>query len=69
MAHGKQCLTTGGNVLLLSSQLSSIPALFFVAKKTMAQVHFNLLWVLGYNVIALSLALGLRTPWDININP
>ena len=55
--------------MLLSSQLSSVPALFFIAKQTMGQVHFNLLWVLAYNVIALSLALGFGRSWNLSINP
>ncbi|KAK6369398.1 Cu(2+)-transporting P-type ATPase [Exophiala oligosperma] len=69
MAHGKQCLTTGGSVVLLSSQLNSIPALFLIAKETMAQIHFNLVWILVYNVIALSLALGLGASWNLTLTP
>lgn len=69
MAHGKSCLTSGGSVVLLSSQLNAVPALFTIARETMNQVHFNLVWILAYNVIALSLALGAGASWGLTINP
>lgn len=69
IAHGKKCLASGGNVLILHSQLQSLLVLFDIAKSTMRQVAWNISWALAYNLVALGLAVGLGSPLGIAISP
>ena len=69
LAHGNKCLSTGGSVLILASQLRSLLTLFTVADQTMRQVDINIRWALIYNIAAISLAVGIGHPWGISITP
>lgn len=69
MAHGKKCLSSGGNVLILHSQLKSLITLLDISRSTMWQVSSNITWAMAYNVIAVGLALGLGVPFNLTITP
>ena len=52
------------DVLLLSNRLTTIPALFAMARKLDKVTRQNLMWAIAYNFIAIPLAVsGLATPW------
>ena len=69
MAHGRRCLSSGGGVLILQSQLQSLVALLDISRATMRQVSLNIAWALAYNVVAVGLAMGLGGPWGVSITP
>ncbi|GAM86251.1 hypothetical protein ANO11243_042630 [Dothideomycetidae sp. 11243] len=69
MAHGTKCLSSGGGVLILNSQLRSISTLLDIAAKTTRQIKFNVGWALAYNAVAVLLALGAGKSYGITITP
>jgi len=69
MAHGRKCLSSGGSVLILNSQLESLLELLYISKSTIRQVSANIAWALAYNVIAVALAVGLGSPLNLTITP
>ena len=69
MTHNQACMTTGGEVLVLNSSLTSLLRLFHISQQTMKQVRNNVTWAFTYNICALSLAMGILQPWGINITP
>lgn len=69
IAHGRKCLSSGGNVLILQSELQAILTLLDIAKSTMWQVSANIAWALAYNIVAVSLAIGLGAPIGLGISP
>lgn len=69
MSNGRKCLTSGGSVLLLRPQLDSITTLLEISRITMQQVSTNIAWVIMYNFVAVTLAVGLGAPFGVNISP
>ncbi|KAG5792499.1 hypothetical protein H9Q69_008436 [Fusarium xylarioides] len=67
--HDVATPTVGAAVFILNSRLDSIPLLLEIAKLTMKQIRYNLVWVFGYNTLALSMACGLLSPWGIVLTP
>ncbi|KAG5765939.1 hypothetical protein H9Q72_005966 [Fusarium xylarioides] len=67
--HDVATPTVGAAVFILNSRLDSIPLLLEIAKLTMKQIQYNLVWVFGYNTLALSMACGLLSPWGIVLTP
>ncbi|SCO49173.1 related to P-type ATPase [Fusarium fujikuroi] len=67
--HDVATPTVGATVFILNSRLDSIPLLLEIAELTMKQVRYNLVWVFGYNALALSMASGLFTPYGIVLTP
>lgn len=67
--HDVATPTVGAAVFILNSRLDSIPLLLEIAELTMKQVRYNLVWVFGYNALALSMASGLFTPYGIALTP
>ena len=64
MGEGASLAQSTGDIVLSTSRLSSIPALFALAHKTRKIIRENLAWATAYNLIALPLAaFGLVTPW------
>ncbi|GMR08953.1 MAG: heavy metal translocating P-type ATPase [Gammaproteobacteria bacterium] len=64
MGGGTQLALTSGDMILLSEQLGHLPAGLEVARRTLSIIRQNLLWAIGYNVIALPVAaMGLLQPW------
>ncbi|HSC79794.1 MAG TPA: heavy metal translocating P-type ATPase, partial [Chitinolyticbacter sp.] len=53
-----------GDAVLFDNRLSELPSTLYTARRTRSIVRQNLAWALGYNVIALPLAVaGIVTPW------
>ena len=69
MAHGRKCLSSGGSVLILHSQLQSLLKLLDISRSTIHQVLANIAWALLYNIIAVALAIGLGSPFNLTITP
>ncbi|SMC22121.1 Cu2+-exporting ATPase [Andreprevotia lacus DSM 23236] len=64
MANGVDVAQASGDAVLLENRLSTITQALHVATATRRIIRQNLTWALGYNLIALPLALaGLVTPW------
>ncbi|KAF5248153.1 hypothetical protein FANTH_6083 [Fusarium anthophilum] len=67
--HDVATPTVGATVFILNSRLDSIPLLLEIAELTMKQIRYNLVWVFGYNALALSIASGFFSPCDIVLTP
>jgi P-type E1-E2 ATPase len=61
--------TISGAVTIVNSKLSSLPALYRMARMTMDQVRFNLCWIFAYNVVALALATEVIAPFGMRLSP
>ncbi|KAH7095472.1 E1-E2 ATPase-domain-containing protein [Paraphoma chrysanthemicola] len=61
------CLAGTGSVVILSGDLNRLAELMSISKKVMWQAKLNTRWALVYNVVALTLAMGLLEPWGIVI--
>ncbi|MCI5775640.1 MAG: cadmium-translocating P-type ATPase [Aerococcus sp.] len=57
------------DVMLVKSDLADIVTLLDLAKRSHRKMLQNLWWGAGYNIIALPLAAGLFTPWNITVTP
>ncbi|KAF5549195.1 aldehyde dehydrogenase [Fusarium mexicanum] len=67
--HDVATPTVGATVFILNSRLDSIPLLLEIAQLTMKQIRYNLVWVFGYNALALSMASGFFSPCGIVLTP
>ena len=64
MADGAPLAHRSADLVLTSPRLMRLPDAIALARKTRRIIHQNLLWALGYNLLALPLAaLGMVTPW------
>ncbi len=64
MGGGTQLAQASADMILLSENLSHIPAAVRVARRTMHVIRQNLAWALGYNLIAVpAAAAGFVPPW------
>ena len=71
MGAGADLAQEAGDVLLLRTQPSGIPAALSLARRTVRTMRQNLFWAAGYNVVGIPLAAGvfypafhvLLTPW------
>lgn len=55
--------------MILNSDIASLLLVFDIVKHTMRQIRFNVAWAVCYNVIALTLAMGLVKPFHFNLTP
>jgi Cu+-exporting ATPase len=62
MGTGADLAQEAGDVLLLRTQPSSIPASLALARQTMRIMRQNLGWAVGYNLLGIPLAAGLLYP-------
>jgi len=62
MGSGADLAQEAGDVLLLRTQPSAIPAAIELARETVHVMRQNLGWAVGYNVIGIPLAAGLLYP-------
>ncbi|CAK7231285.1 hypothetical protein SBRCBS47491_007879 [Sporothrix bragantina] len=59
LAHGTRCLSAGGSVLILHAhQLGRLVTLLDLSRTTLVCVQANVIWAVGYNILAVSLAVG-----------
>lgn len=71
MGTGADLAQEAGDVLLLRTQPSAIPAALGLARQTLRIMRQNLIWAVGYNLLGIPLAAGvfypafhiLLTPW------
>ncbi len=71
MGAGADLAQEAGDVLLLRTRPSAIPAALGLARQTMRIMRENLFWAVGYNIVGIPLAAGvfypafhvLLTPW------
>jgi P-type E1-E2 ATPase len=56
------------DVIFRSPDLSRLPELLEIARKTIRQSTWNLWWAIAYNVIAVSLAMGIAEPFGVAID-
>ena len=57
-----------GDVIFTSPDLGRLPELLEIAKQTTAQASTNLLWAVAYNLVAVSLAMGLLEPVGLTLD-
>ena len=62
MGTGADLAQEAGDVLLLRTQPSSIPAALALARETLRVMRQNLGWAVGYNLLGIPLAAGLLYP-------
>ncbi|MEK8090233.1 heavy metal translocating P-type ATPase [Thermithiobacillus plumbiphilus] len=64
MGAGTAVAQAGADLILLSNRLLQIPATLDLASRTLRLIRQNIGWAIGYNVVALPLAIsGWLTPW------
>ncbi len=64
MGGGTQLALASSDMVLLSEQLTHLPAGLDMVRRTLGIIRQNLIWAIGYNVIALPVAaMGLLQPW------
>jgi P-type Cu+ transporter len=60
---GTDVAREAGQVLLVRSDFSGVPAALRIARRTVAKVRGNLWWAVGYNAVLLPIAAGALVPW------
>jgi P-type Cu+ transporter len=60
---GTDVAREAGQVLLVRSDFSGVPAALRIARRTVAKVRGNLFWAVGYNAVLLPIAAGALVPW------
>ncbi len=64
MGSGAALAQRSADLVLNGTSLDAIPAAIDLARRTRRIIHQNLAWALGYNLLALPLAIfGMVTPW------
>ncbi|MDY6994250.1 MAG: HAD-IC family P-type ATPase, partial [Pseudomonadota bacterium] len=64
MGSGTQIARASADMILLAPQLAQLLTGIKMANKTLTVIRQNIIWAIGYNVIALpAAAMGLVAPW------
>jgi Cu2+-exporting ATPase len=64
MGDGAQAARASGDMILIGNDLSNLAKGVAVARRTLAVIRQNLLWAVGYNLLAIpAAAAGYVTPW------
>ena len=66
---GTDIAVEAGDVVLTQSNPGDIVRLIILSRKVYRKMIENLLWALGYNVIAIPAAAGLFIPFGIHLTP
>ena len=66
---GTEVAVEAGDVVLTRNNPEDIASLIILAKKVYGKMIQNLVWALGYNVVAIPAAAGLFIPWGIRLSP
>lgn len=56
------------DVAITSPDLMRVAEVIHIAKITMRQARFNVFWVVGYNIIAVALAMGAVEHWGVRVD-
>jgi Cu+-exporting ATPase len=52
------------DVILMRGDLRSVPQALKLSKATMRNIHQNLVWAFGYNVVLIPIAAGILAPFE-----
>lgn len=64
MSSGTNLAQTSADMVLMQGNLSRLPVAILVARRTLSVIRQNIIWAIGYNLVALPLAaFGLIAPW------
>lgn len=66
---GTDVAIDAADIVLMKSRLSDVPAAIRLSRATLRNIHENLFWAFGYNIIGIPLAAGLFIPilgWKLN---
>jgi Cu2+-exporting ATPase len=66
---GTDVAIESADVVLIKSEPSDVLKLIRLSKATMQKMKENLLWATGYNAIAIPVAAGILSPWNITLRP
>jgi len=66
---GTDVAVESGDVVLMDSDPSDIVRLIKLSKKVYSKMVQNLVWALGYNIVAIPLAAGVLAAWGIFLRP
>jgi len=66
---GTDVAIESADIVLIRSEPSDVLKLIRLSKATMRKMRENLLWATGYNTIAIPVAAGILTPWNITLRP
>ena len=61
--------TSSADVILMQDNLSKIPTLIMISKKTIQNIKQNLFWAFFFNICMIPLAICLLKPYNIVMNP
>ena len=62
VGSGTQIAKANADIVLMGDNLNGLPYAFSLAKKTIRKIKQNILWALGYNLIAIPVAAGVLFP-------
>ena len=63
MSHGTELTIDAADAVVTGDDLSTIPAFFDIAERVRSRIRQNIVWALGYNLVAIPLAVaGLINP-------
>ena len=63
MSHGTELTIDAADAVVTDDDLSTVPTFFGIADRVQARIRQNILWAIGYNVVAIPLAVaGLINP-------
>ncbi|KAF2711408.1 heavy metal translocatin [Pleomassaria siparia CBS 279.74] len=63
----QDCFSGAGSAVIVSGNLTSVASLFSISKQVVAQAKLNIWWALIYNIVAISIAMGLFEEWGVCI--
>ncbi|MHC4844289.1 MAG: heavy metal translocating P-type ATPase [Planctomycetota bacterium] len=66
---GTDVAIESADIVLIKSEPSDVLKLIRLSKATMQKMKENLLWATGYNAVAIPVAAGILSPWNIILRP
>lgn len=69
MTRESAVATVGGDIMVLNSDINSVPLVFDFARAAMKQIRLNVRWAFLYNLVALTLATGVMEPFGFVLTP
>ncbi|KAJ9603433.1 hypothetical protein H2200_012211 [Cladophialophora chaetospira] len=57
--------TSAADVIVMTADLTAVPKLISIARKTMLQARVNTYWAILYNTVAIALAMGVGEPFGL----
>ena len=63
VARGTDIALASADVVLMNSDLRTLPAAFALSRAVIRTIHLNLFWAFFYNIIGIPVAAGLLYPW------